>query len=139
MTRKNFRILLVLSWLLVIAGVVVSFVTESFPPPELQTYLQRVENSPLANGEIVLAIVDVAFIVLAVVLTVGLFLFKRWAKTLLPMSYALGLVLIPVNGPYIESGWVTTLFYLGSLVDGIILALVYFSPLREVFEMNGDV
>ena len=139
MTRKNFRILLVLSWLLVIAGVIVSFATENSLPPELQSYLERVENAPLANGEIVLAVVDVTFVVFAVVLTVGLFRFRRWAKTLLPMSFILGLVLIPINGPSVESGWASSLFYLGSLVDGIILALVYFSPLREFFETNGDV
>jgi hypothetical protein len=139
MTRKNFRILLVLSWLLLIAGIVASFLTENSLPPELQSYLERVENAPLANGEIVLAVVDVAFFVLAVVLTVGLFRFRRWAKSLLPMSYVLGLALIPGNGPYVESGWASFLFFLGSSVDGIILALVYFSPLREFFEMNGDV
>ena len=137
MTWKNFRILLVLSWLLVIAGAVASFATENSLPPELQSYLARVENAPLANGEIVLAVVDVTFIVFAVVLTVALFRFRRWAMTLLPVSYVLGFVLIPVNGPYVESGWVSILFYLGSLVDGIILALVYFTPLRESFETNG--
>ena len=139
MTRKNFRILLVLSWLLVIAGVMASFITEKTLPPELQSYLERVENAPLTNSEIVLAVVDIAFIVFAVVLTVGLFRFRRWAKTLLPISYVLGLALIPGDGPYVESGWASFLFFLGSLVDGIILALVYFSPLREFFEMNGDV
>ena len=128
-----------LSWLLVIAGVIVSFATENSLPPELQSYLERVENTPLANGEIVLAVVDVTFVVFAVVLTVGLFRFRRWAKTLLPMNFILGLVLIPINGPSVESGWASSLFYLGSLVDGIILALVYFSPLREFFETNGDV
>jgi len=139
MTQKNFRILLVLRWLLVIASVVASFATENSLPPELQSYLERVENAPFANGEIVLAVVDGTFVVFAVVLTVGLFRFRRWAKTLLPMSYILGLVLIPVNGPYVESGWVSMLFYLDSLVDGIILTLVYFSPLKESFETNGGV
>ena len=139
MTRKNFRILLVLSWLLVIAGVVVSFATKNSLPSELQSYLERVENAPLTNGEIVLAVVDITFVVFAIVLTVGLYRFRRWAKTLLPVSYVLGLVLIPVNGPYVESGWVSILFYSGSLMDGIILALVYFSPLKEFFETNGDV
>lgn len=139
MTRKNFRILLVLSWLLVITGVVVSFATRNSLPSELQSYLERVENAPLTNGEIVLAIVDVTFVVFVIVLTVGLFRFRGWAKALLPVSYLLGLVLIPVNGPYVESGWVSILFYSGSLVDGMILALVYFSPLKESFESNGDV
>ncbi len=139
MSRKNFRILLVLSWLLVIAGVVVSFLTESSLPPELRAYLERVGDAPPASGEIVLAVVDVAFIILAIVLTVGLFRFRRWARSLLPVSYALGFALLPAHGPYVESGWESALFYVGSSVDGVILALVYFSPLSEVFEMNGDV
>ena len=139
MTRKNFRILLVLGWLLAAAGVVLSFMTESSLPPEIQSYLQRMEDAPLAQGEIVLGVVDITFIVFGVVLTIGLFRFKRWAKTLLPMFYALGFVLLPVNGPHVETGWASMMFYLGSFVDGLILALVYFSPLRESFEFDGNV
>ena len=139
MTRKSFRILLVLSWLIIIAGVVASFATEISLPSELQSYLVRIESAPLANGEIVLAVVNVTSIVLAAVRTVGLFRFRRWALTLLPMSYVLQFVLILVNGPYVESGWVSILVHLASLVDGIILALVYFTPLRESFETNGAV
>ncbi|MBW4490758.1 MAG: hypothetical protein KME12_23540 [Trichocoleus desertorum ATA4-8-CV12] len=139
MTRKNFRRLLVLSWLLVIPVVIVSFATETSLPPELQNYLERVESAPLANGEIVLATVNTTFIVFALVLAAGLFRFRRWAKTLLPMYYVLGLLLLPFNGPYVESGWATVLIHSGVTLDGVILALVFFSPLKESFETDGDV
>lgn len=128
-----------LSWLFAISGVVASYVTESFLPPELRSYLNDYESAPYTNGEIALIIVDIISVVFAFALTVGLFFFKGWAKTLLPLSYTIGLLLVPFNGPYVEVGWDTFLFYLSCLMDGVVLALVYFSTLKEAFEPSHTV
>jgi hypothetical protein len=139
MTRQNFRKLVVLNWLLLIIAVIVSFATESFLPAELRDYLDARGNAPLTEGEIVLASVGGLFLIFVIVLSVGLFRFRRWAKRLLPLSYIIGLLLLPAAGANVETGWASLMFYLCSLVDGVILAVVYFSPLKEEFETNRDV
>jgi hypothetical protein len=138
MTRQNFRKMLVLDWLLLIAAVIVSFTTESLLPAELRSYLEARRNAPMTGGDIVFAAVGLGLLIFAVVLSVGLFRFRRWAKQLLPPSYVIGLTLLPALGAHVETGWATLMFYLCSLADGVILAVVYFSPLKEEFEMDRD-
>ncbi|HWT03725.1 MAG TPA: hypothetical protein VN256_25980 [Pyrinomonadaceae bacterium] len=136
MTKQGFRKLVVLHWLLVITGVAVSLATERFLPAELRAYLHARENDAFTQGRVVLDVIGVLFIIFTVALSVGLFRFRLWAKKLLPLSYVLGILLIPAMGANVQTGWASLTFYLCSLVDGVILALVYFSPLKEEFELS---
>lgn len=133
MSRQNFRILIVLSWLLAIVTVVISSATEIFLPSELKGYLDAQKNTPITASESIKFIFAIVYIIFSFVISVGLFLFKRWAKTLLLLSYAIGALLLLAFGPYVQTGLVDSLEYLGNILNGIILALVYFSPVSRMF------
>jgi hypothetical protein len=43
------------------------------------------------------------------------------------------LVITVLAGPYISTGWTAFVSYTSSLSEGLILALIYFSPVRKMF------
>lgn len=65
---------------------------------------------------------------------IGLFFFKRWARTLSLCLTILGLVFGASLGPYLQSGPETALWEAGAMLWGAILALSYFSPVSARFE-----
>lgn len=65
---------------------------------------------------------------------VGLFFFKRWARTLSLYSTLAGFFLTPFFGASLYSGLETSLFEIYNMVWGGILALSYFSPVSCRFE-----
>jgi hypothetical protein len=40
----------------------------------------------------------------------------------------------PFFGPYVDAGWGIAIDYAAMIVSGVILALVYFSPLKSLYE-----
>jgi hypothetical protein len=50
------------------------------------------------------------------------------------ISTVLGLLLTPFFGPVVDAGWGTAFDYAAMIVSGVILALVYFSPLKSLYE-----
>jgi hypothetical protein len=139
MSKQKFRFFLILNWLLIVAYSVVSMTTESLLPPEIISYLDAQADS-FNTTDIVLIIVGVVYLMYYyIVLYVGIFLFKKWAKTLLLPSYVISSLLVLLffnNEPMIETGWASFLGDIISLVEGIILVLVYLSPISRVFEIN---
>lgn len=65
---------------------------------------------------------------------VGLFFFKRWARTLSLYLTLAGIFITPFFGASLYSGLETSLFDMSTTVWGGILALSYFSPVSCRFE-----
>ena len=139
MTKRGFKLLIIVKWVLYILIAVVSLLAERFLPPELRSYIEGIRNSPATTEGWILFAVNIAFLLFVIVLSVGLFRFKKWAKNLLLPSYIIGILLTPFYGPNIQTSWSGSISYVSSLVDGMILALVYYSPVREMFETNDAV
>jgi hypothetical protein len=78
--------------------------------------------------------VSIPLLLLALVSMVGLFLFWRPARPLYLVTTAAGLFLTPFFGPYVDAGWETAFGEAATIISGMVLALVYFSPLKELFE-----
>src|SRR5687767_13004932 len=105
MTRQGFRKLIVLWWLTGISCVVVTVATNRFLPVELRNYLEaRAAAEPIGRDWILLA-VELFLIVANVVISVGLYRFRPWAKRLLLPSQLVPLILLPYYGPSVMSGW----------------------------------
>jgi hypothetical protein len=137
MTKRGFKLLIIVKWVLFILIVVALLLTERFLPPELRSYNEGIRNSPATTEGWILLAVGTAFLLFGIVLSVGLFQFKKWAKQLLLLSYIIGILLILFSGPSIQTIWTEILSYMASLVDGMILALVYYSPVGEMFETKN--
>jgi len=62
-----------------------------------------------------------------------LLLLRRPARLLYTVAAAAGLAITPLFGPTVEPTWVGTLFDLGTMSSGAILALLYLSPAARHF------
>ena len=131
--------MIVFQWLLGIASCVVYFATVGYLPQQLQNYLEELKNTELTNGDWFLFAIAFLLLIVYIVIYIGLYRFKGWAKTLLLPIHIAVLVLALFSGISIETGLVSTINYLYCLIDGGILFLVYWSPISQMFENNGDV
>ena len=139
MTKRSFRFFIIAKWLLSIFVVVLSITTESLLPPELRGYIEGVRNGPTTTQGWILFIIAVTFILFGIALSIGLFQFRKWAKNLLWPSFGVGIILLPFFGPSVQTEWTGTLSYISSLVDGMVLALVYYSPVSKMFDTTNAV
>ena len=64
---------------------------------------------------------------------VGLFRFKRWARSLSLYSTLAGFLIAPFMGAYLSSGLETSLFDASTTLWGAVLALSYFSAVSDRF------
>lgn len=136
MSRKTFRFLVLLSWVIGLACIAVLYAGLRDLPPELQSYWDRRAAEPLKALDFVpFAVLLVAF-PLSVAASVGLYRFKSWARPLYLLC-AVGFLPLPPFEPYFQTPFAASLGGIGTALYGFILALVYFSPLSQYFEPHG--
>jgi len=129
------RTLVVLEFSLAILAGAVSWATESSLPEPLRAYVQaQAEREWPDRYLVMLAAIGGPLLLAYVVASVGLFLFWRPARPLYLVTVIGGVLLTPALGPYVDSGWGEMLGAVGGMVTGAILALIYFSPLKELYE-----
>ena len=137
MLRRNFQILVVASQILTIGMVVVQYMTESSLPPELLGYLSDYETILIADRlSLIELLTDIPFLIqtlLGIMAATGLILFRTWGRPVYLVYIAAGLVITVLAGPYITTGWTALVGYISSITEGLILALIYFSPIRKMF------
>ena len=138
MSQRAFRLLIILKWLLVPLILVSSLWMERFLPLELSDYIQARRNAEPTNRDWVTFVSAIIFLFFSVIISVGLFRFRKWARKLLLPSYIAALLILSFNEPVVEIGLASALIYVSSVIDGVILTLVYYSPLKEVFELGSE-
>ena len=139
MTRQSFRRLIILQWLLGFSAVVAFWVTIEHLPPELRNYLEAQKNAEPMVGTWIVFAVGMLVLIASIIIYVGLYRFRSWAKSLLLPINIVALIMMPLYGPSVLSGWASALSYSYALVNGGILFLVYLSPVSQLFRANGDV
>ncbi len=136
MTEKRFRQLLALYAIVLAAAVVASFLPGGYSPALAQAYADEPVSPLLQNPWPALAIVLPLFLA-GVCGYVGLFWFKRWARTLSLATTALTIGLILLGGASLSSAPASALFEVASLLWGGILALAHFSTVGARFDPHG--
>lgn len=144
MSRNQFRILVVLNQLLILATVVVQEMFEQSLPTELRS--DPVTDGSVMNPETITALspsflqswFGTAVLVLGLAASVGLFFGQRWGRTLFLLSLLGTLSFSLKSDIYISNGWSGFVAYLASMTDGAILALAYFSHVKRMFEKPKD-
>jgi hypothetical protein len=136
-SKTLLRALIVTEYVLIIVAIVVGLATESLLPDPLRTFVEEEANAELTNDDIAMLIIGLPLIILLIVSSIGLFMLWPPARILYLIGVASGLILMPVFGPYVESGWGTAFEDAASIISGVILALVYFSPLKRYFDASG--
>jgi hypothetical protein len=83
--------------------------------------------------------IDIGLLVLMLVLLLaalsGLLLFKSWGRVAFVLCGVVGFPIIMMNGPYITSGLSSVLYDLSNITSGVVLAMMYFSPVSEEFKI----
>ncbi|MDA1143275.1 MAG: hypothetical protein O3B01_32355 [Planctomycetota bacterium] len=135
MPSKGFlRTLIVAGFGLGIISVVVSLLTESSLPEPLRAFLDAESEAEVTAREMILLAAAIPLIILVLVSTIGLFFFWRPARILNLISIVAGLILTPFFGPYVDAGWGMTFVEAATIISGVVLALVYFSPLKDLYD-----
>lgn len=135
MPSKAFlRTLIVAEIALLIIGLVVSLLTESSLPEPLRAFLDAEAKAEMTAKEMMMFAATIPLLILLLVSSVGLFFFWRPARSLYLIATVAGLLLAPFFGPYVDAGWATAFDEAAILVSGVILALIYFSPLKDLYE-----
>ncbi len=102
--------------------------------PETLSLAKEANDIKLSSIELIsIAIVGLVLLVGGIAATIGLYLFLPWAPRLAVVVTALALFESPLLGADVTSGWSMALTSLSDTLWGAILALAYFSPLKERF------
>ena len=137
MLRRNFQILVAASQILTIGTLLVQYVTESSLPPELLGYLSDYETILIPDRLSIIELsTNIPFLVqtlLGILAAIGLILFRTWGRPVYLVYIAAELSITVLAGPYISTGWTAFAGYVSSITEGLILALMYFSPVRKMF------
>jgi hypothetical protein len=135
MNKRTFRILLIAGWALFAAAAAAQFLTRSYLPEQLRSFLASERREVLAEGFSPGAVAAALILVFSVATQVGLFLLKRWARACYAAVLALDYVYLFVFGrPYVLSATGYALVNMNAALAGFLLALMYFSPFKALFE-----
>lgn len=143
MSRHQFRLLVVLHQLFAFGALIVYEMTVGLLPPELTSYLGvggSVVEEPGGDG-LASGFTDWVYYVLlfaSLVASLGLFLFQHWGRPLFLISTILFVLTTPLYESYVSTGWSATLAYVASLLEGMILALIFFSSLSRLFTKSAE-
>lgn len=132
---KLFRALIILSLLSVILGAVAATIFEQ-NHPEVENFLSHMDNKDIffKMPDVVAMIIGLSFLVAYFVINIALFLFKSWARDANLILNLLACLTTPFWG-FMFLSPLDSLFYdLATFVGGVILALTYFSSLKDKFK-----
>jgi len=133
-SKTLFRWLVVMSFGMGIVYVYVAVITEASLPEPLQNYISVANDSA---GE--LSIFTLILFVVVVVTYVGLYFFW-WAAPFLMLATTIAFwIYLGVSPPTVESGLASALGEIGTLAEGIILAIVFLTPARDWFKAKSKV
>ena len=132
--RSILRILIVTEIVLVGVGIAVELLAERFLPDPLRRWLEEQMEKPFDAGDIVM--------ILAVPLLGGLIvswigLWRLWgpARWIYLFTFCGGMLIEALGGPWIYSGPGAALSTLLSANNGVVLALVFLTPLATAFRL----
>ncbi len=126
------RLALVFQWLLALASVVLFRVEQSRLPDVLREYGATQGGSTSLSAELV-GWYALFWLAGSLVATAGAFLLKPWSRPLFLVMAVLGIALTGLLEPSITSPGSAAAETAAQILVGVILGLVYFSPLKEHF------
>ena len=134
MSRNRFRLVLVTPLLFAIFLGLYEYIWPDPISEKAYEYILEIEPEQEGGSLIIGGVIFFIALILTVVSFVGLLLFKSWARHL----YALGLIFsfsfYPFMGVSVLSGFSQVLYDCSMVLTGVILALIYYSPIASYYE-----
>ena len=132
MSATAFRCLVIVSIALQLLASCIDAFFPSLIPPELSSATESVTLSTVFESPWFIRFL-ITFVALLYAANIGLLFFRRWARTLSLWGTVVSFGLLPLLGADISSGLANAIQELSSLLWGAVLAIAFFSPLRERF------
>ena len=133
MTRTSFRALLIVHVCLAVFGLVMESATQSMLPDPLVNYVEQRHQAAMSHAEALLLLVLLVLFVALIASWIGLWKFWPWAPRLYAAVCGIGILLQPLLGPVVVSGWTAALYDAASLTAGILLAGAFLTRWRDEF------
>ena len=132
MTRNQFRLLVAAGWVFSLGSMMLLSFENSSLPREVQDY---VKSAGRAVYDPPVVLVQSLPFIAGVVASAGLLFFKRWARTLYALTFALRLLLLPTMPPVVATPWASLFSALGWFTISAMIVLMYMPPVKDYF--NG--
>lgn len=133
-TGAQFRIILVLHVIAGVVGIGVGlFESNGFPPALAEAYAELPDSWIFEGFWLSLCLFGLLFAV-TIAEWIGLFLFKRWARSLACWTTVIFCLLLLFDGPVLMSSLENTCYEISNILLGAVLALAYCSPISARFE-----
>lgn len=136
--KTLFRLLVIGEIVLGILTIIVHTLTESTLPPPLLEYVESQPSGSITGLDIFLFAAAAGILIMLVVSSVGLLVFWRPSRLLYLLTLVVALLIAPLLGPEVNTGWEAPFDEAASVVSGAILALAYFSPIKVLFEKPAN-
>lgn len=137
-TSKIIRSSIIVQWALIALGFTISFFEENNLPPALKNYLKLENEAGLSNIETIgLCLLSVALLGF-IVSSIGVYLFKRWSRSLYLWSNIFGFWTLPFLGVTITTPYSDMFGGASTFVIGMTVGLLYFSDAKEHFEKTSN-
>jgi hypothetical protein len=121
------RTAVVAEWVLLISGVILSFMLESRLPQPLQAWLEQELEAPMEGVDVIVFAGFMLAISTMLVATVGFLLLQRWARWVYLAALASGYLVYPFSGPTVEHALADMADDLSLICCGFIIGLAFFS------------
>jgi urea transporter len=132
-TPSLFRKLLLLSIIFAIVGACLDVMLPQLIPDPFYQAQEKVDQPASSIEFIMLLIIGISLVIAYIISVVGLFCFYSWAPQVALTATFLSLIIYPLLGYSLSSGWSLALTDCSTLLWGMILTLTYCSPLRKRF------
>lgn len=139
MSSRSLRLLIIAYGLLVFGLILLQPFADEMLPPDTRYFLGIEGRSVLDADEPVFrtdaqSLVYYAHIVAFAAAIIGLACWKHWARTLFLACVIVNIALIPLVEVQIAESWWSLFYYVSTLMEGALLALVCLSPLKANYE-----
>jgi hypothetical protein len=131
--RNLFRVLVLLSLVLAVMSATCDFIFPNELVEKLFDYYFELKPMDIEVNPIDIGLLVLMLVLLLAALS-GLLLFKNWGRIAFVLCGGVGFLIIMMNGPYITSGLSGVLYDLSNIASGMVLAMMYLSPVSEEFK-----
>ena len=139
-TSSILRVLLVLEWIVIITGVVLSCIMAAYLPPELQAWLAGQAEASVTMSDWLLLFLGVPLLIVMLVASIGLFMLRRWGAWLYVITTFLGTAIMPFTGPTVDHALADAVDETALILSGIVIGIAFFSnALKQEEQPNNEI
>jgi hypothetical protein len=132
--KTRLKLLLCMEAVFVICTLVMALFSDYFLPEQLRDYEASVGASPHTLVDWIDLVVYMMLLPTALTATIGLFLSWRPARALYLWTRIAVVAISPLEGANVEPGWADLFDGAAILVAGVIIGMLYYSRLRELYD-----